>query len=75
MNPEAIQQLANSSIWPVIEFASIFGIIIVTYMAMHAMFSHLKAPTKMLMSMFLGTLAYSMGKIFVISFLVKPLIF
>lgn len=75
MDPELIYSLSHSSIWPIIEFSSISGIIIVAYIAMHSMFKSMRQPTKMLFAMLLGSLAYGLGKLFIITFLIKPVLF
>lgn len=72
LSSNTIKALGASSIFPVIEFASLFTVVIATYLLLHKVVGHLKPSTKMLVSMFFGTLAYSIGKIAVIALLVTP---
>lgn len=69
---QIILAFSKSSIFPVIEFAAISGIIMVTYIALHNMFNHLKPATKMLVSLFLGTMAYSLGKLALLTLIINP---
>lgn len=66
--------LGGSSIFPIVEFASLFIVVIVTYLLLHKLLGHLKPATKALVALFFGTLAYSVGKIVVITFFVTPTI-
>lgn len=61
-----------SDIFFIGEFFSIAFITIITYMTIHAMLGHLKPATKALVSMFFGTVAYSFGKVMLITLIMEP---
>lgn len=54
------------------EFFSVSFVIMVTYMAIHVMLGHLKPATKALVSMFFGSIAYSIGKAMLITLIIEP---
>lgn len=72
IDPQTIENLSQSSIFLVLEFAAISVVVIVTYMAMHGMFKTLKPATKMLVAIFLGSTFYFFGKLLVITILTDP---
>ncbi|KKT70043.1 MAG: hypothetical protein UW65_C0004G0011 [candidate division WWE3 bacterium GW2011_GWB1_44_4] len=60
--------LAQSKIFPVLEFSLIIALVIVTYWGMYlSAFKNVKPVTKMTLSMFLGTVGYIIGKTTVIA--------
>ena len=67
-----INTLANSPLLTIIEFFTIAFIVIITYIAIHNMMGHAKPATKMLISMFLGSLAYTLGKLALLTIIVRP---
>ena len=68
MDAETIRNLSESGIVSIAEFFSIAFIVICTYWGMHNLFNRLRPATKMLLSMFFGTIAYTMGKLVVLTF-------
>ena len=74
LDPVAVQMFSSSGLVPILEFAGVAAVIVVTYLAIHNMFNHLKPATKMLVSMFFGSLAYSFGKLVVLTLIINPVI-
>ena len=72
IDPQVVNNLSQLSIFPIIEFTSVSVIVIVTYLGLHGLFTHLKPATKMLLSMFLGTCAYTVGKLTLFAIIVNP---
>lgn len=72
IDPHTINALANSPIFTIAEFFAITVIVTCTYLGVRAMLGHLKEPTKVLISMVIGTAAYSFAKFFMILLLIEP---
>lgn len=72
VDAQTLNALSESSIFPIIEFASVAVIIFCTYLGTHYLLGHLKPATKMLVSMFLGTCAYTIGKLVLIALVIDP---
>lgn len=70
---ETINLFSGSSLLPVIEFTSISIVVIATYLGVHAAFTRIKPANKVLISMFMGVTAYSLGKLVLVFLLTGPL--
>lgn len=68
VSQETLNFFSSSSLLPVIEFTSISIVVIATYLGVHVAFARIKPANKVLISMFMGVTAYSLGK-FVLVFL------
>lgn len=66
-------QLSLFNIVPIVEFAAISFVIIATYLALHTLSSEVKPALKVLSAMFIGTSAYMIGKVFVLTIIIHPL--
>jgi len=74
LNAHTLQTIGSSGWFPVVEFAAISGLIILVYMGIHTAFTSLKPATKMLISMFLGTAAYSLAKLSIVVLFMEPVL-
>ncbi|MCA9308653.1 MAG: hypothetical protein R3B92_01545 [Patescibacteria group bacterium] len=62
----------ESTLAPTIEFGMIVGSFVVTYLLLENVWTHLSHPIKMLLSMFVGTVAYTIGKLAVLALFFTP---
>lgn len=70
-----ISQLYTSwQIMPVFEFAAIAFLVIITYLAIHNLYSSAHQLVKFSFAVVLGTLGYSFGKIVLVVMFVQPLL-
>lgn len=68
----ALAILSGKGWFPVVEFASLSFVIILTYLGIHTAFGKIKPSVKMLISMFLGITAYYLAKLFLVAIFVTP---
>lgn len=68
------QFVTSSGLLPIIEFATIGFIVMVTYFAMHAAFSQAKQSAKFILSTLVGLTGYTVGKLVIIAWIINPII-
>lgn len=69
-----IQALVNSPLVTVLEFFTITFIIAGTYFAIHRAFKHVQPSTKVMLSMLVGTVTYTMSKVVIVAMFLDPLL-
>ena len=68
------QFASSSSLMPVIEFAVIGFIVMITYLAIHTVFSGAKQGVKFVFSAMIGVTGYTMGKLIIIAWVINPIL-
>lgn len=72
---QQVDQILNSfALTPVVEFAAIAFLVIITYLAVHNMSSHWHNLVKFTIAILFGTMGYVVGKFCLIIILVSPLL-
>lgn len=71
---ELYQFASSSSLMPVIEFAVVGFIVMITYLAMHTAFSGAKQGVKFIFSAMIGVTGYTMGKLMIIAWVINPIL-
>lgn len=67
-----IQGIANSPVFPLVEFTLISSSTILIYLGIHFTLNRTHKSIKMLISMLFGTIAYSAGKLVVLAAITVP---
>ena len=65
---------SESYIFPVIEFAMVMFVIMITYLIVHKMFYGGKTHVKFIFSTILAILGYSMAKLIIFVWIINPVI-
>lgn len=74
IDPNTIKALANSPLFTIVEFFTVTTIITLTYLIIHKIWGIKHPSTKVMFSILFGSIAYSISKVFVITFIAKPYI-
>lgn len=72
IDPNTLKALANSPLFTIVEFFTAAAIITLTYLILHKVFKARHISTKLMLLMLFGTLAYTVSKVFVITFIARP---
>lgn len=75
IDSQTLHIVGSSGWFPVVEFGAISFVIILIYISIHTAFTNMKPATKMLVSMFLGTAAYSLAKLSIVVLFMEPVIY
>ncbi len=72
---DQVNQMLNSfALTPILEFAAIAFLVIVTYLAIHNLNAHWHNLVKFSIAILFGTMGYVVGKFAIILLLVSPLL-